>query len=379
LTTKRPLHFLDALRGLAALYVMIGHAKWLLWEGYVRGFQQHPDQYSFFEKILMYGLSAFRYGHQAVLFFFVLSGFVIHLKYARNIATTGITEFNARDYFIKRIRRIYPAFLLAILITFILDSIGSQLNYTIYNGTTPDNLINEIVPKQHDLLNFVGNLFFIQNEHIGVWGTNGPSWSLKYEWWFYMLYPVLVYLNKTSALKSSLLVILLFVSAIVIEPRTAPSFTIAVCKYLLIWWLGMLLADIYHKRIAVKHFPLSFFALLLPLLIVAETKSIDISFFPNDFLWSVGFFGLLNLFFYLQQKGFAFSWAKKIQWLGDCSYTLYIIHFPIIVFLNGILLHYTNNVMPKTMAFIFPGILLCLVLAYLLHFIVEKPFISKRA
>ena len=81
--------FLDGFRGLAAFYVMVGHARWLLWEGYSQGFQKHPESYTAINKALMYFFSLFKYGHEAVLFFFVLSGFVIHLRYAKRIAEQG--------------------------------------------------------------------------------------------------------------------------------------------------------------------------------------------------------------------------------------------------------------------------------------------------
>ena len=81
--------FLDGLRGLAAFYVVVGHARWLLWEGYSEGFQKHPASYSAINKALAYFLSLFKYGNEAVLFFFVLSGFVIHLRYARRMAEQG--------------------------------------------------------------------------------------------------------------------------------------------------------------------------------------------------------------------------------------------------------------------------------------------------
>src|SRR5438552_18554076 len=83
------LQFVDGLRGLAALYVMVGHARWLLWEGYSEGFLKHPQDYSIFNKALVYLFSLFKYGHEAVLFFFVISGFVIHLRYAQALAAHG--------------------------------------------------------------------------------------------------------------------------------------------------------------------------------------------------------------------------------------------------------------------------------------------------
>src|ERR1700722_10771871 len=78
--------FLDGLRGLAALYVAMHHAFWLLQEGYTAGYLAHPAAYSRAQKIVALASSSiFRLGHEAVLFFFVLSGFVIHLRYARRI------------------------------------------------------------------------------------------------------------------------------------------------------------------------------------------------------------------------------------------------------------------------------------------------------
>jgi hypothetical protein len=61
-TNSQNLLFLDGLRGLAAFYVMVGHARWLLWEGYGEGFQQHPGSYSIVNKVLMYFFSLFKYG-----------------------------------------------------------------------------------------------------------------------------------------------------------------------------------------------------------------------------------------------------------------------------------------------------------------------------
>jgi peptidoglycan/LPS O-acetylase OafA/YrhL len=376
--TKHSLQFLDGLRGLAAIYVVIGHARWLLWEGYSRGFTKGAAQYNFIEKILSYFLLLFKYGHEAVLFFFVLSGFVIHLKYARNITTNGDARFNTKDYLFKRIKRIYPPFLASLLLTFILDSIGKRLHYTIYEGTTPYEFINTIITKQHGFINLLGNLIFIENSRVGIWGTNGPSWSLKYEWWFYMLYPLLIYINRKSIVNSLLVVTGLFILGITVFDPTGLVFIGAILKYLAAWWLGVLLADIYTKRIRIKYAPLALFMLLGPLLILAEIKNIHLGYFANDFAWALFFFGLLGFLFYLQEKGFVFNWAKKLQWLGDCSYTLYITHLPILVLLNGIILHYTNNVMPRTLVFILPGVMIAVVFAYLLHFLVEKPFVRKK-
>jgi peptidoglycan/LPS O-acetylase OafA/YrhL len=67
-----------------------------------------------------------------------------------------------------------------------------------------------------------------------------------------------------------------------------------------------------------------------------------------------------------------------LSWLGECSYSLYILHFPIFVLVNGMLLEKTKNVMPKTQLWIIFFSLIMVVIAYGIHFVIEKPFIQKK-
>jgi hypothetical protein len=67
ISNKNNLVFLDGLRVIAAFYVMVGHARWLLWEGLAE-FQKHPNTYSFIARLEIYFLSLFKYGHEMVLF-----------------------------------------------------------------------------------------------------------------------------------------------------------------------------------------------------------------------------------------------------------------------------------------------------------------------
>ena len=53
----------------------------------------------------MYCFSLFRYGHEAVLFFFVLSGFVIHLRYARRMAEQGVRFIELIDRHVPYLAR----------------------------------------------------------------------------------------------------------------------------------------------------------------------------------------------------------------------------------------------------------------------------------
>jgi peptidoglycan/LPS O-acetylase OafA/YrhL len=370
-SASQHLLFLDGLRGLAALYVMIGHARWLLWEGYSEGYVKHPEQYSMLNKTLMYFFSLFKFGHEAVLFFFVLSGFVIHLKYARNLSKLSPLKFGFSDYLYRRIKRIYPPFLIAILITFLFDTLGRKLQWKIYNGTTPYQLINEnIGHNSWSLKTFVGNIFFLYKEYVPVYGTNGPAWSLKFEWWFYLLYPLFLLAGTKKIIYPTLVMILLFCASFF--PQYWPERLLPeIFSMMLTWWLGVLLAEVYAKRIHVKFAYLSCASAFIFLTPFFDSSNVFYS------VWvAIFFFGLISFFLSLSHKNKLIKLLERLKVTGDFSYSLYITHFPILVFVSGWLMQKNGNVLPIHFLYVFAGIIITIIFAYFIHFVSEIPFIS---
>ena len=202
---------LEAIRGLAAMYVVLHHTV------------------SF--EFLVLGMDLgrlLRFGQEAVILFFIVSGFVIHLS----CQPPGSQTF--KTYFVKRFVRIYVPLIVVLGIGFIVES---------YNrGALADVSVTELL----------GNLLMLQDwppEMPGVlvdpvFGNN-PLWSLSYEWWFYMLYFPLVQL--TSNLKRlSLIVFGLSVASAVVYTFW-PTFLPRLFMYGAIWWSGVFLADLYLK------------------------------------------------------------------------------------------------------------------------------------
>jgi len=367
MSKKSNLVFLDGLRGIAAFYVLVGHARWLLWEGFAE-FQKHPNFYSFPAKIGMYILSLFKYGHAMVLFFFVLSGFVIHLRYAKQIVLGEEKGFDFLPFLWRRFKRIYPPFLAAIILGFCLDYFGQSLNYSIYNHATHNALINKNISINFSVNQLVGNLLFLQNTYVPVWGSNVPLWSLKFEYWFYMLYPLLYFINRKNVWLGVAIVFIFsfcILSGLFILPVKLFNEVIGA---LFSWWLGTLLADIYTKRVG---WPIVYFS---PFSILVFCIPIMPQFLPlyTDLFCALGFFGVLSFLFFLKEKGFSLKWIETLQGLGGFSYTLYVIHFPILVLMSGYILSKNNNQLPYTQGYVFVGIIICTVIAYALHFITEK-------
>jgi len=197
---KNKLEILEALRGLAALYVVFHHMT--------------LDQ----KKIWAY---PFIEGQAAVILFFVLSGFVIY--YSSEKAKQN-RQLKFKDYFIKRFRRIYPIFLVSLIVAYCATSISNKT----------------LMP--FDGHNLTGNLFNLQDiKRIpGMWFKpyygNNPLWSLSYEWWFYLLFfPVFKYaaanVQKYYALGIS---VVGFITFLLYNNKI--SITL---EYFFIWWSGV--------------------------------------------------------------------------------------------------------------------------------------------
>lgn len=376
--SKQHLKFLDGLRGLAALYVLVAHARWLLWEGYSEGYVQHPEAYPLPAKLLMYFFSTFRYGHAAVMLFFVLSGFVIHLRYAKQLnAQPDSAHFDWIPFVVRRFRRLYPPLLFAILLTLVLDSLGAALGFPIYFQQTAYPLVNANVTSSHDLSRLFEALFLIPES--GDWGTNGPLWSLKYEWWFYMIYPLLWMISKVSIKAATGVMVAAFcLSFLLVSDWLTPARVIF--SSMIVWWLGALLADIYSGRLKVSLWLVSLLIVLLPFgIFVSEWVSQTSTAVPDaliDVVWGLGFMGLIAACLGWQRRGGSLKLLEWFKPIGDFSYSLYITHFPILAFISGYLLTQAP-LLPRYFEWVFIGSAISILFAYGVHFVVERPFLSE--
>jgi peptidoglycan/LPS O-acetylase OafA/YrhL len=394
---------------LAALYVFIRHASVLL---YAR-----PDHPAFIDRLVASGFFAFRFAVAAVYFFFVLSGFVIHLRYSQKLAADprGAT-FGWPSFFWRRARRLYPPLLFAIALTFLFDSTGMHLHFPVYQT---ELVAHRVVTPHLDLGTLLANLAFLANVHLPtfsggfftskVWGTDAPLWSLTFEWWFYMIYPAFWWLTKRSIALATTIVaagfaLHYFVHHLEKTHQSAQSIHLLVMTLTAFpaWWIGALLADIYAGRIKIPFWCLTPLLILLPFTAVIPeegvaartTVAIDLSHGGMHFIkalassdgslqvigLALAFAGLISLGFTLQSRGLTLRPLNALKWLGDMSYTLYLIHMPICVFVSGWLMSRTpQRTLPHTPWLVVLIIPAMLGFAWLAHLLVERPFTRSRS
>lgn len=366
---SRNLRFIDGMRGLAALYVMVGHARWLLWEGYSEGYLRHPQAYGGVDRGAMYFFSMFRFGHEAVMFFFVLSGFLIHLRLASRYSKGDLSDENWGLYVLRRTKRIYPPLIACLLITSVCDYYGTQINTAPYMTVAVS--LNQSSLAYGPVVLF-GNLLFLGAIRTPVWGSDGPLWSLSYEGWFYVIYPLFALMSRRSAWAPMLVSVCLFGMSFLSfwgEPLSRAVAAMFVC-----WWFGAFLADVYCGRLPIKLNHLSTAtAVLVPAIFASGVW--------RDVLFSLGFTGVLSHLLCLSEHNVLKTWIAKLRPLGDFSYSLYLTHLPVICLLAACLRSsvFPGGTPPRTSNYILLAVLITCVVAYFLHLAVEKPFLKPRS
>lgn len=228
--SSRPyIRVVEAARGAAAAYVVLAHVFQIL------GFKQSLASYPLIVHF------AAGYAHQAVLFFFLLSGFSIH--YSSSDRPLGSWS-GIRHYYYLRVRRVVPIFLVAVSLTLLLLWIGLQLGLPSFSDRW----------RQVDLRSLLFTLGFLADREgmCGRWATvlpaNPPIWSLAYEMFYYSIYPIFWRVLRQFGLPNTIVASLILSVA-------AAAIGMLHCDHLLnvlalygVWCIGAATADLKLRR-----------------------------------------------------------------------------------------------------------------------------------
>src|SRR3569833_26977 len=160
------LHFLDGLRGVAALYVALYHTRMLVLG---HGGSVHPS--------LITATSWMGFGHFSVDIFIVLSGFVLMLPVCR--ADDGRLSGGLVAFAVRRFRRIFPAYWAALLISTVIFVIENR-RHLVYGSSL-------------DKRSLLAHFFMVQNIRSD-WARqiDGPLWSVGTEWDIYIVFAIVI-------------------------------------------------------------------------------------------------------------------------------------------------------------------------------------------
>jgi peptidoglycan/LPS O-acetylase OafA/YrhL len=333
---------LEALRGFAALYVVLFHAL--------------P------QKILLFGINVgvlFRFGPESVIVFFVLSGFVIKYTYEKS------RDKSFGYYFTRRFVRLYVPLLFIFLLGYLLKCYGE--------GT----MVNP------ELKTLVGNLFMLQdvitqkpNVVSGTYMGNGVLWSLSYEWWFYMLFFLLANKIKDESINNwvSVLTVVAALTYLVY-----PFIINRLIMYFAIWWIGVRFATDYLNGVKITMRRIMPQAYLLFTIIAILSLNLYIHFSATKTysypLVAYPFIELRHFVFatmvmfgaviWQNLKWFGFDLSLGIfKYLAPCSYVIYISHDYLVI--NATYLRFIPNSFVEYSLYI----VLMILFSYLLEVVV---------
>jgi peptidoglycan/LPS O-acetylase OafA/YrhL len=306
------LQWIDALRGFAALWVIVFHSRATLWVG-LQEIRRMPGDYLEFDRLAAWLSLPTIFGGSAVMLFFLISGFCIHLPYAASDRAFGF-----KQYAIRRGLRIIPPYLFAVMLTWLLEWLAFWMG-----GNPPTGALQMFR---------VATL--TQNYGPGQPLTNPSLWSLPVEVELYVAYVAIYFLLKS--IKISLTAIIVSTGSLI-----ATIFYLHggywggnFLHFWAIWCAGALLAEWWKRDSLPKFQWLNGAILLLFTLVALAGTTRQWPYGVLHYLWAAVFFHLLWLAL-LYPKSFLTlpKWCGNLfVWMGTVSYSAYLIHYPVFAF-----------------------------------------------
>ena len=297
---KNKVHFywLDTMRFVAAFMVLLSHAR----NTFFPPFGDLPVEQ---QNIFSMAFTMFcRMGHEAVIVFFVLSGFLVG---GRGFERIKDGSMNVGSYAIDRFARITPPLLTAILFYYITSLV---IPGTPFSWATA-----------------IGNLFSMQG--ICCKSLVSPFWSLSYEVWFYIILGALAVLLMAKKDCKIILGLIVFVAA-------TSVFVLGLkMHYLLIWMMG---AVAYLSRPKKKNKWVLFLSLIglftsiLYFQLSKDTRSLEYAVEGSnkeliEIVMSLMVCLLIQQVILIEPSSCFSKWIeKKVGGLAKFSYTLYLSH-----------------------------------------------------
>ncbi len=300
------MNYLTSLRGLAAILVVLFHAK--------------PH---FSRDNLGLAYDVIYNGFLAVDFFFVLSGFILGYTYLSTFSE--VTPRQYKKFILKRIARIYPLhfFVLLLYVSIPLALVATG---------------RSVEPERYSPEGFLAKLLLVDTWWTGYHFTwNIPSWSISIEFFAYLIFPFLAWLIYRSSYWMILILYLVSMTLVSVSfgalgfssigegigslglLRGVCEFTAGICIYMLVF------------RFKLVNAVFGMCLTWLSILLFVFLQSIDIEdYFFVPLCFSMLLCGLVSFQGRIQK---VLSNAVLV-YLGEISYSLYLSHFFVLDFMT---------------------------------------------
>ena len=365
------LRSIDALRGIAALGVVLYHAI-------EQGKNALPNNLFDYPVRALQFISS--YGYIGVFLFFVISGFCIHLQWARAKATGVEPVVRFGPFWKRRLRRLYPPYIVALGLFLLVAYSYGELNFTHFF-----------------FYDIVMHLLMLHNlDPQTCYTINGVFWTLAIEEQLYLAYFLLLFVRIRWGWRVTIAVCLaarvawMFLTYFVwVKFNYGLPIPEAAASHWFTWALGAIGVELYFGLIQLPRWSRDL--RLSGLLITGATVlSYYLQFIPKDTfaknfawfllhpLWGLGFFILINRLVLAEQ-----SWIRRatvpsavslFATLGIFSYSLYLTHELVVI----VSWRFTNPAWLQSVNVLLLTVPVTILFAWVFFWFCERPFMVRR-
>lgn len=357
---------IDGLRFIAIISVVLYHFNAFLRNVFLRPTYRHiyvdHINYNFINQFL-------ERGDIGVPLFFVISGFVLGLPFAKHYLLKEKPVL-LKNYFLRRLTRLEPPYIL--VMTFLLFG-------AVYIAKT--------LSFSEAIHSYFASIFYIHNFCYGKQSyplLNIVAWSLEIEVQFYILAPILAAIffkigNRIRRLAILFLVALLF---IVLNHLMDLPFR-SLINYIQYFLIGFLLVDLYVNKTTL--FPKTKFDTFIAFLFfigiwLFNSKPLELISYQRTIMEIMEVISITFFYYYvLFHNVFKILSNNIITSIGGMCYSIYLIHHPLMSLLGNKLLHHQFS----TISFIDIGIDSIITLLFILSIsagfflIIERPCMKR--
>ncbi len=358
----------DSLRSIAALVVLLAHAQTLL-------ALNIPN--------LPWPLSGLLDSRAAVAFFFVLSGFVLHLS----LSKTELSFASYVGFQVRRILRIYPLYYLSLLAVLAAIYLQDKNAFPLFH----DRIKDVLAADHRNVYQWLQQLLLI-GPGFDMYFLNPPAWTLVVEMRVAIFFPVISWIVSRLSIRKGAIFVCASVLAAFIGGKLMHSEFIELIPLFL---MGAFFAQHRNVILNAKISPAKMWSLILLSFIFYTSRFsmrdfVSVCWYVLGFgsfsqttlrdLLSIGWYacglGSLGIMLLVVRNRMAakFLLRPALVFLGALSYGIYVLHFPVFLWLSAYRAKF--NLSGSAIIFFLLGLLLTIAISFLTYRFVEAPFIE---
>jgi peptidoglycan/LPS O-acetylase OafA/YrhL len=330
---------LDGLRGVAVLMVLLSHSS--------------------NQELYLFGMNFKGIGSFGVYLFFILSSYLLDRQIAQNLLKYKTNKGYWMNYTLRRFLRIYPLFIITLLIFYILNLLGFK-----------------------NVISSTSELFY----HLALLKGESIFWSIPVEFKYYILSPFLMIICskilKWKKIKVTLFIVGLILLSILTQHYIGLD-RISTFRFLPFFLIGTLISIyelIYFDNVPRQYKVINYLGGLSLIIIIVLIPSVwefifgnkDYYFYKSSYYL---FFAIIWSIILISSKSEGFVKKifefKLIRFLGVVSFSSYLLHIPILRFVKS-----SNYIFEDYKFFAF--ISFTIIFSTISYLLIEKPLSSVR-